>query len=209
MMHEFSERLKLALQQPLPGIRAHERMMSYKRPSAEDAIKIDPEHRKGSVLVHFYPNEDEIYVSLMLRNTYNGTHSAQVSFPGGKNELNETPAEAALREAHEELGIEPGTVQILGQLSPVYIPPSRFLVTPVVGINSLRPDFRLDPYEVAQLIEAPLNLILDNSIETEQDIHLQQYGVTIKAPCYQINGHTIWGATAMMICELKEILAKI
>jgi len=208
MMYDFSERLKQALQQPLPGIRAHERMMSYKRPSAEDAVKIDPEHRKGSVLVHFYPNDKEIFVSLMLRNTYNGTHSGQVSFPGGKNELNETPAEAALREANEELGIEPGTIEILGQLSPVYIPPSRFMVTPVVGINSLRPEFKLDPYEVAQLIEAPLSLLMDDAIESEEDIHLQQYGITIKAPCYRINGHTIWGATAMMICELKEVLSR-
>jgi 8-oxo-dGTP pyrophosphatase MutT (NUDIX family) len=206
MMYDFSERLKQALQQPLPGIRAHERMMSYKRPSAEDAVKIDPEHRKGSVLVHFYPNDKEIFVSLMLRNTYNGTHSGQVSFPGGKNELNETPAEAALREANEELGIEPSTIEILGQLSPVYIPPSRFLVTPVLGINSLRPDFKPDPYEVAQLIEAPLSLLMNHAIESEEDIHLQQYGITIKAPCYRINGHTIWGATAMMICELKEVL---
>jgi 8-oxo-dGTP pyrophosphatase MutT (NUDIX family) len=208
MMYEFSERLKQALQQPLPGIRAHERMMSYKRPSASDAVKIDPEHRKGSVLVHFYPNDHEIFVSLMLRNTYNGTHSGQVSFPGGKNELNETPAEAALREANEELGIEPSTIEILGQLSPVYIPPSRFLVTPVVGINLLRPDFKPDPYEVAQLIEAPLSLLMDDAIESEEDIHLQQYGITIKAPCYRINGHTIWGATAMMICELKEVLGR-
>jgi 8-oxo-dGTP pyrophosphatase MutT (NUDIX family) len=143
-----------------------------------------------------------------LRNTYNGTHSGQVSFPGGKNELNETPVEAALREANEELGIEPSTIEILGQLSPVYIPPSRFLVTPVVGINLLRPDFKPDPYEVAQLIEAPLSLLMDDAIESEEDIHLQQYGITIKAPCYRINGHTIWGATAMMICELKEVLGR-
>jgi 8-oxo-dGTP pyrophosphatase MutT (NUDIX family) len=206
MMDKFSEQLKQALLHPLPGIKAHERMFTYKRPSVVEVLNTQQDYRKGSVLVHFYPKEDEIYLSLMLRSTYNGTHSAQVSFPGGKAELNESAEETALREAQEELGITPNSVTILGQLSPVFIPPSKFLVTPFVGINRVRPNFKIDPYEVAQLIETPLSLLMDDAIESEEDIHLKQYDLTIKAPCFKVYDHIVWGATAMMISELKEIL---
>lgn len=192
---------------PLPGEEAHLRMTSYKRPSAEEAVKQEPNPRYGSVLVPVYLHEDEMYTSLMLRSEYAGVHSAQVSFPGGKKEGEETPEQTALRESHEELGILPQQVEVLGTLSPIFIPPSRFLVTPIVGVAVQRPSFQLDPVEVAKLIEVPLTKLFDDKVESRQKIQLPGNQGNIIAPCFQVDEHIVWGATAMIISEFKALAA--
>lgn len=171
--------------------------------------KIDPTARKSAVLALIYPKQDEAHIALMLRNTYNGTHSGQVSFPGGKREPSDKNlVETALREAREELNIHPNDVQVIGELSKIYIPPSRFLVSPFLGFAKLRPDFRRDPHEVAQLIEAPLRLILGEAEIKEKPIYLEVAKTEIMVKYFDILGHTVWGATAMMLKEISELIQK-
>ena len=105
--------------------------------------------KKSAVLVLFYLKEGELFLALMQRPTYDGKHSGQISFPGGKHEKSDkNSVETALREANEEVGIISNDVEVVGQLSNVYIPVSQFIVTPVVGVINYLPNFKLDNHEV-------------------------------------------------------------
>ncbi|MCZ4409544.1 CoA pyrophosphatase [Cryomorphaceae bacterium 1068] len=197
------------MEKPLPGWDAHSKMINYIRPSAIDVEKVDPEARHGAVLALIYPVDNIPHVALMLRNTYEGTHSGQVSFPGGKREqIDKDLIQTALREAHEEMNIRPEEVTVVGPLSKVYIPPSRFLVAPFVGYSQKRPNFKRDPLEVAEIIEAPLHIILEESSIKQKPIFVQVTNSELEVKYFDILGHTVWGATAMMLKELAEILTE-
>ncbi|MCA1762381.1 MAG: CoA pyrophosphatase [Flavobacteriales bacterium] len=121
-MDELIARLSEAFTRPLPGWEAQSRMINYQRPKVQDVRKIDPGARNSAVLALLYPKNNEIYTVLMLRNDYKGTHSGQVSFPGGKREdWDGSLWETALREAREEVSVQPSEVQKIGELTPVYI----------------------------------------------------------------------------------------
>ncbi len=208
-MDELILRIQGALEKPLPGWDAHRKMINYIRPSAIDVENIDPEARQGAVLALLYPIDNIPHVALMLRNTYEGTHSGQVSFPGGKREENDLDLiQTALREAHEEINVLPEEVTVVGPLSKVYIPPSRFLVAPFVGYSEKRPNFKRDPVEVAEIIEAPLQLILEESTIKQKPIFVQVTNSELEVKYFDILGHTVWGATAMMLKELAELLTE-
>lgn len=205
-MDELISKIQRGLAKPLPGWNAHKKMINYIRPKATDLDKIDPSARQGAVLALIYPKDNLPHIALMLRNTYEGTHSGQVSFPGGrKEESDQNLIQTALREAHEEMNILPGEVEILGALSKVYIPPSRFMVSPYVAYSKKRPDFKPDPVEVAEIIEAPLKLILKESSIKQKPIFVQVTNSELDVKYFDILGHTVWGATAMMLKELAEI----
>ena len=208
-MEELLSKIQQSFSEGLPGWDAHQKMINYKRPKATDIEKIDPTARKSAVLALIYPKQDEAHIALMLRNTYNGTHSGQVSFPGGKHEPSDKSLiDTALREAHEELNIRPDEVEVLGELSKIYIPPSRFLVSPFLGFPKHRPNFNRDPHEVAELIEAPLRLILGEADIKEKPLYLEMAKAEITVRYFDILGHTVWGATAMMLKEISEIINK-
>ena len=196
--------LRAALQQPLPGLAAQ--------------IKLAPEHRieslraappadarSAGVLILLYPIDGVWYFPLMKRVDDGLAHSGQISLPGGSQEPGESLRETALREACEELGAGCAEVDVLGQLSPIYIPPSNFLVTPTVGCVTERPDFRCDPREVAELIEVPLSTLSDRDVVKREAWSLR--GVTVEVPFFQIGPHKVWGATAMILSELCMLLA--
>lgn len=166
-----------------------------------------PEHpRQGCVLILIYPVDDRAFTVFIKRNEYDGIHSGQISFPGGQVEQQDgSHHETALREAWEETGIDPRKVSIIGELTRLYIPPSNFLVFPVLGYSYDRPSFRPDPSEVQQIIELEVSKLSDPAIITQMKITLPE-GVSLEAPCYALNGHIIWGATAMMVSELLEML---
>ena len=206
-MDELILKIQKAVSQPLPGWEAHKKMINYMRPKVADVKLIDPDARQGAVLALIYPKNKEPHIALMLRNKYNGTHSGQVSFPGGKREIHDKDLiETALREAHEEMNIHPDHVTVVGALSKVYIPPSRFLVSPFIGYSTERPHFKPDQIEVAEIIEAPLRLILEEGSIKEKPIFVQVTNSELDVKYFDILGHTVWGATAMMLKELAEII---
>ena len=186
----------------------------YKRAREFREHPIDTERyhanaRLGAVLILFYPKETGIHTVLIQRPTYDGVHSAQVAFPGGKKEEDDsTLTETALREAEEEVGINAGVVTVAGALTKLYIPPSNFLVTPVVGFCESKPLFIPQQTEVDEIVEVDLATLTNEKLINEKVIHLQQ-NISLHVKYYDLYGKTVWGATAMMIAEMNELLKRI
>jgi 8-oxo-dGTP pyrophosphatase MutT (NUDIX family) len=191
---------------PLPGRSAQLKMSSQKRLRELMRFSSPENARQSSVLVLLYPYRESTGLVLMQRPDYRGVHGGQISLPGGKREdTDESLIYTALREAREEIGVESARIQILGQLTEMYIPPSNFLVTPVVGFQHQRPVFTPDAKEVAGIIEITLDDLLNpqNLKHTKMKLSI---GLTMEVPTFTIENAVIWGATAMMLNELKEIL---
>lgn len=191
----------------LPGENSHLKMEPPERRDLMQAI--DPETfnpRRAAVLMLIYPGSDGASVALIRRNSYKGVHSSQIAFPGGKIETDDpSPLHAALRETEEEIGIDRGQVEFISALSPVYIPPSNFCVSPFLAFCMYRPVFIPDPREVSQIIELPLRVLLDDqTIQTRR--MPTSYSESIDVPCFEFQGNDVWGATAMMLSELKDVL---
>lgn len=202
----FLEHLRQDLASPLPGPQAQYAMAPAPRTGAEMESRPLPDARMGGVLLLLFPRDDALLLPLILRPTYRGVHSGQVAFPGGGREAGDPDIIAtALREAHEEIGIDPTTVEVLGQLSPLYVYPSNYLVYPVVGWAGRAPDFVIDEHEVSQLILAPLGDLLDPA-NRQSDIW-QLRGRTATVPFFRIQEQVIWGATAMMLSEFLALHA--
>lgn len=200
------ERLRDRLLRPLPGLSAHAEVMSYVRQTANQVREMRSDYREGAVLVLLYPQAAVWHTALIVRPTYDGVHSGQVAFPGGKRDPDDRDLVfTALREAEEEVGVVPASVELLGQLSEVYIPPSNFLVRPYVGVASERPLFRLDPREVDALLEVPVSHFLSDAAVGKYPIRLST-GLQMKVDAFDVNGHLVWGATAMMLAELRAVL---
>jgi len=204
--HLFLSQLSKALKGPLPGWEAQIQMASkYGKASRLQQPK-NP--REGGVLALLYPKNEDLHICFMERTRDGGVHSGQVSYPGGKREPSDTDlAATALREAEEELGIPANQVQILGQFSQLFIPASNFMVSPFVGCMELRPDFKLEKREVAHLIEVPVRQLLETE---KQEIQIKvRENFSLEAPAWLIDDHIIWGATAMMLNELLEIMRRL
>ncbi len=199
-------RLRERLQQPLPGITAQERMMGR---VVSMPAKVPDNARPSAVLCLLFPMNDELHVLLMKRREDRTAHSGQVSFPGGRYETTDADLKAtALREAQEEVGIVSGDVDILGALTPLYIPVSNFNVYPYVGFTQTRPEYNLSQNEVSYTIEVSLNNLLHADRKTITDVVSPAVpGVLRKVKAYQLEDDTIiWGATAMILSELEVIL---
>jgi 8-oxo-dGTP pyrophosphatase MutT (NUDIX family) len=191
----------------LPGRVAHTEMAPLPRPGWEPEFEPTTPPRQGGVLALFYPQGDHLYLPLILRPTYEGVHSGQVGFPGGGQDAIDVDISAtALREAYEEIGVEPDQVQILGRLSKLYILPSNYEVTPTVGWIGHRPDFRTDPYEVAKLLEVRLTDLQDPRNRHQEEWQLRDRKV--KVPFFYVCEQTIWGATAMILSELLAVIKR-
>lgn len=200
------EQIKEALSGPLPGWPMQKRMAPEGRTSTDRQMLVQDDYRESSVLMLLYPNTDEVlHFVLIRRPEYDGVHSGQIAFPGGAREGNESLETTALRETYEEIGVPGDHITLLGTLSPMYIPPSNFMVYPYVGYYPTRPTYIPDRREVAEIIEPPLHLLTDKTIVQYEPRDLHRLGRTI-VPCYAICGHKVWGATAMMLSEFAAIL---
>lgn len=207
VMKGLVDYLEVALAGEKPGEKAHYKMAPYKRPNKEQVLSSGIDPRLSAVMVLLYPKENVPHLVLMKRPEYNGAHSGQVSFPGGKMEESDADLEhTARREAEEETGISGNAVNVIGQLTEIFIPPSGFLVSPYVGWLPSTPTFTPDQREVAQLIETPVETLLDESIVQQKKIHIKSHNVYLDTPYFDIQGHVVWGATCMLLSELKEIL---
>lgn len=201
----FLKKCRIIFEMPLPGFDSQIKMAPPIR--REQLMKAGhPETAiKSSVLALFYPHNDKINIVFIRRAQYNGVHSGQIAFPGGRFEV-EDPSymHTSIRETYEEIGVEVPVSNILGQLSPLYIAPSNYLVFPFIGFLEERPLFLIDKNEVAGIIEVPFDFFLDKKSIAIKDFYGKN-GSSFKAPCYLVNHETlIWGATAMMMSELVD-----
>jgi len=161
--------------------------------------------RESAVLLLLYPRNGELWLPLTVRSARLTTHRGEVSLPGGGVDPGDDgPAGTALREAWEELGIEPATVEVLGTLTPFYIPPSNNRLTPVVGLCAVAPVLRPDPNEVEAAFSVPLRTLLDPA--TIQEEIWERQGMLLRVPFFALEGYKVWGATALL---LSELLARI
>ncbi len=166
-----------------------------------------PEKREAAVLVLLYPWEDHLATLLTVRPSTLRDHAGQVSFPGGRREVGETLEETALRECEEEVGISRADLSILGTLSPLYIPPTRFDVLPVVAAMPQRPVYTLDTREVAQVLEVPVPHLLQP--ETRKIDTWNVRGTPRIIPYFDVEGYRVWGATAAMLSELLVVFREL
>ena len=166
--------------------------------------------KKAGVLALFYPNADfNTNFVLILRKTYKGVHSAQVGFPGGKYEEGDNDLmTTAMRETEEEVGVPTSILNIIKPMSPLYIPPSNFIVQPFLAVSEYKPLFRKQEDEVEDIIEVSLLDFLNdrNVLMTRVPT---SYNVEVEVPAFKLNDHIVWGATAMMLSELKDLLKQV
>jgi 8-oxo-dGTP pyrophosphatase MutT (NUDIX family) len=179
------------------------------RPRPGDVFPLPPEihPKEASVLILLFGNGkgDDLHFFLTRRTELVETHKGQISLPGGMQELGESPREAALREAKEELLIESDGIEVFPEpLTQIYIPVSGFRITPYVAYSPSRPIVHASPDEVVEVIEAPLEWIYDGAHVAEEDWDLQRFRAVV--PFFAINGHKVWGATAMILSEFGEML---
>jgi 8-oxo-dGTP pyrophosphatase MutT (NUDIX family) len=195
------ELLKELLAGKLPGRAAHAQMSTRKSlfmDAPANAIE-------AAVLVLLYPFYDQWHIAFIRRNEYEGPHSGQISFPGGKKEDNDNSCEqTALREAEEETEIPANEVNVIGRLTSLYIYISNFLVYPVVGYLTFRPEFRPDKNEVLEILEVSLDHLMQS--KNFGFFHFKKGDFEVDAPCFNYKNHHIWGATGMILNELIEIL---
>lgn len=206
---DFIESLKNELQKPLPGLESQLKLASMRRLMKDGQLVIPGDARKAGVLILFYPYQGEIYIAFIKRAEYPGVHSGQISFPGGGWEKSDSDLVAtALREAEEEIGVPRESVFPIGRLTDLFIPPSNFLVSPVVGYTEKRPDFEIDPEEVDRILEIPLQEFLKHTIIPEKEISIFP-DVILKVPCFYVSDQVIWGATAMIMNELLDVISQV
>jgi 8-oxo-dGTP pyrophosphatase MutT (NUDIX family) len=200
------EHLRAALSRPLPGLPVQMGMAPVPRPGSERILDPTLNCRRAGVLVLLYPRDGDLSLVLTRRTDAVDTHRGQISFPGGSMDPGEDAAASALREAWEELAVDPISLAVLGELSPLYIPPSSFCIYPVVAYASERPGFVPNAGEVAEVLEVSLARLLDPGTRGEEVWPIR--GADVCVPFYRVGHHKVWGATAMVLCELLELIRR-
>ncbi|MBT1700706.1 CoA pyrophosphatase [Fulvivirgaceae bacterium PWU4] len=207
-LRNLSEKLQQRLLLPLPGGDAHEPFRAHPvgdvRPLFDHKIAPKP----GGVIILLFEEEGTLKFPLIKRAEYPGAHGGQVSLPGGKAEPGEDSVQTALRECEEEIGVKKSELTVLGKLSDFFVMPSNFMVTPVIATANGRPHFKPDPYEVARILEGDLaSIVRDDAMKQKEILAAGRYKML--APHFEIDGEIVWGATAMMLNELRLIVREI
>lgn len=195
----------------MPGEDSHYKMEPEIRRKWRESNILDKRRpRKAAVMALFYPSHQELtQLLLILRKSNQGVHSNQIGFPGGKTEKQDTDLlHTAMRETYEEVGVPPQAVKVVKELSELYIPPSNFLVKPFMGLYPKPGPFSVQESEVEALVEVDLNEFLDERNQIQQKM-TTSYAQDILVPAFKLKGYTVWGATAMMLNEIKELLHKV
>jgi 8-oxo-dGTP pyrophosphatase MutT (NUDIX family) len=208
MYHDLIHHLTDRLQQALPSALAHDPLRAIPVGNTIPNFQHKTPPKPGSVLILLYEENDKIKFPLIKRQEYIGAHSGQVSFPGGKAEQQEDPIQTALREGEEEIGIRAKDVKVIGRLSEFFVIPSNFLVTPVVATVEYVPQFNPNPHEVSRILKGTVtDLIHEKAIKTKEILAAGTY--RMNAPHFDIEGEIVWGATAMILNELRLVLKEL
>jgi 8-oxo-dGTP pyrophosphatase MutT (NUDIX family) len=204
---EFFSLLQQHLAQPLPGKDVQYRMASaFRRNELPDYDNIK-DYRESAVCIALFEQNERIVFILIERPVYEGVHSGQIAFPGGKKDPTDPDLLfTALRELYEEVGVRIQEEAVIGSLSKLYIPPSNFMVYPYVAILPFIPTYQLNAREVRQVLEVDIEELMDENIIKETTIDVGG-GLKVKTPYFEIRGKVVWGATAMILNELKYIIS--
>jgi 8-oxo-dGTP pyrophosphatase MutT (NUDIX family) len=206
-MEKFAEKLKHEIHNGLPGTEVQWQMASSDRMIRNFPRTPGPDAKTAAVLILLFPNRGRVNTLFMQRPDYNGIHGGQISFPGGKREDSDKDIiQTALREASEETGVNPGEISVIDTLTPLFIPVSNTMVTPVIGWTKKKPGFNHHPDEVVFLFDGDLKRLMDLSIVKIMPMKIR--GEMINVKYYDYDGNIIWGATAMMLHELLTIISR-
>ncbi|QYJ67417.1 NUDIX hydrolase [Flavobacterium litorale] len=207
---DFLKYIPKIQKEQLPAVAAHSKMAPKGRLVSQSSDYYKTKNPKESaVMMLLYPQDGNTHLTLIKRNTYPGVHSAQISFPGGKVEPKDNDLKAtALRETCEEVGVSPSEVDVIMPFSEIYIPPSNFIVHPYLGLAPNTPNFVPDATEVAEIIALPLDVFLDDAIVVNKTM-TTSYATNINVPGFKVQQHFVWGATAMIMSELKETIKNV
>ncbi len=206
-MQKFAERLKQEILKGLPGTEVQWQMASSDRLIRNFPGTPGPDAREAAVLILLFPHHGSVHTVFMQRPDYKGIHGGQISFPGGKRENSDSDLiQTALREASEETGVQSNDISVINTLTPLYIPVSNTIVTPVAGWMKKKPEFNHHPGEVVFLFDAEIKRFLDPSIVRIKPMEIHKTNIDIKY--FDYDGNVIWGATAMMLHELLTIIRR-
>jgi 8-oxo-dGTP pyrophosphatase MutT (NUDIX family) len=205
----FLDQLKRSLAQGLPGEAAHQHLMPLKRPLSSAAKAQSTTYRESAVGIVLHPKNDSIHCILIRRPSYDGAHSGQISFPGGKKESDdENLEETARRECLEEIGLPHHHSTLIHPLTEVFIPVSNFSVQPYIFFCEVLPDLIPDEREVAEIISFDLVELTRRNEIPRTSIKINSSLTMKDVPYFDIDGHIVWGATAMMLGEMKVLLER-
>ncbi len=211
IFEEFKKRIAKIAKIELPGKTAHYKMAPLERYQYLLSLHLDDTKvKKAGIMVLFYPSEKgETHFVLIQRKTYKGVHSNQIGFPGGKWEpIDASMQDTALRETEEEIGVNAANIKVIKALSKVYIPPSNYNVFPFIGLLHYNPKFCRQVEEVEAVLEISLQDFMDDKIIGTKNV-TTSYATNLDVPAYLIQGFTVWGATAMMLSEVRELLKQV
>jgi 8-oxo-dGTP pyrophosphatase MutT (NUDIX family) len=209
MSSTFIVKLIEEINNGIPGEESHAKMSPIKRPIS-DLLKESSKIKESAVALILYRNEREIECILIQRPEYDGNHSGQISFPGGKKDSEDIHLEfTARRETFEEIGIPPSMGQLIGQLTEVYIPISNFLVQPIIYYHEKLPKLVRDTREVAEIFSFSLSELLNEECFSTMKVKLLSENNGTIVPCFLLGGKKIWGATAIILNEFRELLLKV
>jgi len=192
----------------LPGLNSHLKMApQHQAEELKNNLKLSQDARKSAVMILFFQEDNMLKMIVIRRSVYVGIHSGQIAFPGGRYEEEDGDVRVtALREIEEEIGIPEVKIEIIGRLSDIYVPPSNFLISVFVGYLAEKPVYKIDEREVDEVIEIPFSDFFKPNVVKQKDFYVNSIKAVSNAPYFDVTNAEIWGASAMVISELLDII---
>ncbi|MEI6347272.1 MAG: CoA pyrophosphatase [Bacteroidota bacterium] len=204
----FFNILRIRLKHNNFGVSFHQNILPNKRIFFSINDKEVQNYRKSAVMMVLFEDDYRLKSLLIRRSKYFGTHSDQISFPGGKVEPFDINLEqTAIRETKEEINVDINSNDIVGELTPLVIPISQFLVYPYICFLKKAPDYSIDNHEVAEIIEFDIETFIKKTVIQNLNVNIKDQ--IMEVPAFKIDNHIVWGATAMILNEFREISKEI